>query len=217
MHALDPFAATFIAADRPDPLSGRVRPGALSAHLPALRATAVASAPVPLVVALHQRGLADKAPALRKAGFLTFRSLLDADPARLASFGISHAELGEQEPSSSLALVPARSTSRSPRRSDLPVVTHTARGSRAAVSAALATEHGRQAALRRLDSDVYANSSRAPRDSLWATWVFVANAWGIPPVPVTEDTVRRVAAGLKAGGYRVPEQYFSRARQEHLR
>ena len=85
------------------------------------------------------------------------------------------------------------------------------------MSAALATENGRQAALRRLDADVYANSTRAPRDSLWATWVFVAAAWNIPPIPVTEDTVRRVAAGLKAGGYRVPEQYFSRARQEHLR
>ena len=85
------------------------------------------------------------------------------------------------------------------------------------MSAALATEHGRQAALRTLDSDVYANSTRAPRDSLWATWVFVAAAWDIPPIPVTEDMVRRVAAGLKAGGYRVPEQYFSRSRQEHLR
>ena len=101
MHALDPFAATFFAADRPDLLSGRVRPGA---PLPAHRAAAAASAPVPLVVALHQRGLADKAPALRKAGFVTFRSLLDADPVHLAPFGISHAELGEQESSSSLAL-----------------------------------------------------------------------------------------------------------------
>ena len=216
MHALDPFQVTSVAADHPG-LSGRVRPRYLSAHLPAPRAPALAPAPVPLVVALHLRGLADKAPALRKAGFLTFRSLLEADPARLASVGISFAELGVHEPSASLALVPARSTSRSPRRSDLPAVSHTTRGSRAAVAAALATEHGRQAALRRLDADVYANSARAPRDSLWATWVFVANAWGIPPVPVTEDTVRRVAAGLKAGGYRVPEQYFSRARQEHLR
>ena len=60
--------------------------------------------PLYMVVALHQRGLADKAPALRKAGFVTFRSLLDADPVHLAPFGISHAELGEQESSSSLAL-----------------------------------------------------------------------------------------------------------------
>ena len=67
------------------------------------------------------------------------------------------------------------------------------------MSAALATEHGRQAALRKLDSDVYANSTRAPRNSLWATWVFVAAAWDIPPIPVTEDTVRRVAAGLNIG------------------
>ena len=38
-----------------------------------------------------------------------------------------------------------------------------------------------------------------------------------PPLPVTEDTVWRVAAGFKAGGYCGPAQYFSRARQEHLR
>ena len=209
-HALDPFVVPSHAAGWSGPPPGRSCPDSVAAHGSGLRATAPASAPEPLAVALHRRGLADRAPALRKAGFSTFHSLLDADPARLASLGIPRAELGEQEPSSSLALVPVRPASRSPRRSDLPVVAHTTRGSRAAVSAALATEHRRQAALRKLDSDVYANSSRAPRDSLWATWVFVAKAWGIPPVPVTEDTIRRVAAGLKAGGYRVPEQYFSR-------
>ena len=216
-HALDPFVVPSHAAGWSGPPPGRSCPDSVAAHGSGLRATAPASAPEPLAVALHRRGLADRAPALRKAGFSTFHSLLDADPARLASLGIPRAELGEQEPSSSLALVPVRPASRSPRRSDLPVVAHTTRGSRAAVSAALATEHRRQAALRKLDSDVYANSSRAPRDSLWATWVFVAAAWGVPPIPVTEDTVRKVAAGLKAGGYRVPEQYFSRARQEHLR
>eukprot|EP00972_Heterocapsa_arctica_P093591 13806328-Heterocapsa_arctica.AAC.1 len=47
--------------------------------------------------------------------------------------------------------------------------------------------------------------------------MFIAQCWGIKPLPVTAVTVRRVAAGLKAGAYRAPEQYFSRARQEHLR
>ena len=130
-HAFDPFAVPSNAAGRSGPPPGRACPDAVAAHGGGLRATAATSAPEPLAVALHHRGLADRAAALRRAGFFTFHSLLNADPARLASLGISRSELGVQGPSSSLALVPVRPASRSPRRSDLPVVAHTARGSRA--------------------------------------------------------------------------------------
>ena len=34
---------------------------------------------------------------------------------------------------------------------------------------------------------------------------------------MTPELVRQIAASLKAGGYRTPKAYFSRARQEHLR
>ena len=37
------------------------------------------------------------------------------------------------------------------------------------------------------------------------------------PLPLTVNLVRRMAASLGEGGYRAVEQYFSRARQEHLR
>ena len=41
--------------------------------------------------------------------------------------------------------------------------------------------------------------------------------WGLQPTPLTVNLVRRMAASLREGGYRAVDQYFSRARQEHLR
>jgi len=80
---------------------------------------------------------------------------------------------------------------------------------------ALASEDGRASALRDLKANLYAASSTGPRDSLWSTWLYFAGQWGIPPLPVVADTVLKMAAALRAGSYRSPEQYFSRARQEH--
>ena len=82
---------------------------------------------------------------------------------------------------------------------------------------ALGSHEGRGRALKDVDGDVYAASTRGTRDSLWTTWLYVAAVWGVPPLPVTAATVRLVAAGLKAGGYRSADAYFARARQEHLR
>lgn len=121
MHALDPFVVTDDVAGSLGLPPGRAGPDAIAALRGGSRAAAAACAAEPLAVALHRRGLADKAPALRWAGFFTPRSLLDADPVSLASPGISCSDLGEHELSSSWALVPVRPASRSPRRSDLPV------------------------------------------------------------------------------------------------
>ena len=85
-----------------------------------------------------------------------------------------------------------------------------ARGMSAATSVANRTE-----AVRVLDSDEYANSSKKPRQSMWKTWCKYCAAWGIAPLPVTSTNVRAVGASLKAGQYRSADQYFSRATQEH--
>lgn len=115
------------------------------------------------------------------------------------------------------AIVP-RSRSPGLGRSDLPVVQpRGSRGSRAAAYCALATERGRAAALKEVDENRFARSGKGPREAQWNTWCAACATWGIPPVPLTRDTVRKVAAWLRTGGYRSPGQYFSRAKEEHRR
>ena len=43
----------------------------------------------------------------------------------------------------------------------------------------------------------------------------MASAWNLPPVPLTEELVVKVGASFKAGHYKSPQNYFSRASQEH--
>ena len=65
-----------------------------------------------------------------------------------------------------------------------------------------------------LENDMYAQSSKKPREALWKTWCIMASAWNLPPVPLTEELILKVGASFKAGQYRSP-LYFSRAIQEH--
>ena len=197
-----------------------------------------------LVRFLHEEGFTAEAVALRRLDVRSLEAFAGAGDSLLVSAGFdvgvlprlraaamdgsrrqtpdappgtcsTQAQSGS--PSASERLVPAERAARPPLRSDHPVLQYTVRGSRTAVATALATEGGRRRALAAVDRDVYAASSRAPRDSLWSTWVFIATSWGEAPLPVTPAVIRLVAAGLKSGGYRSCEQYFSRARQEHLR
>ena len=66
-----------------------------------------------------------------------------------------------------------------------------------------------------LENDMYAQSSKKPREALWKTWCTMASAWNLPPVPLTEELVLKVGASFKAGQYRSPHNYFCRAIQEH--
>ena len=66
-----------------------------------------------------------------------------------------------------------------------------------------------------LENDMYAQSSKKPREALWKTWCTMASAWNLPPVPLTEELVLKVGASFKAGQYRSPQNYFCRAIQEH--
>ena len=99
-------------------------------------------------------------------------------------------------------------------RPDLPVVHTRGRGSMKRALDRTVTNNDDQLIID-LEEDMYAQSSKAPRVALWKTWCTMAQAWNLPPVPLTEELILKVGASFKAGQYRSPQNYFSRALQEH--
>ena len=59
------------------------------------------------------------------------------------------------------------------------------------------------------------NPPKRPREASWKTWCSMAGAWNLPPISLTEELVIKVGASFKAGHYKSPQNYFSRALQEH--
>ena len=99
-------------------------------------------------------------------------------------------------------------------RHDLPVVHARGRGSMKRALDRTITNDEDQLIID-LENDMYAHSSKKPREALWKTWCVMASAWNLPPVPLTEELILKVGASFKAGQYRSPQNYFSRAVQEH--
>ena len=97
-----------------------------------------------------------------------------------------------------------------------PIDSRAKRGNLRVALTAAATEESRKRALEALGSDVYSSTSKKPRDSLWATWLAIAEAWKVDPYKLTPDTVSKIASSLKLGGYKSVRNYFTRARQEHV-
>ena len=84
-------------------------------------------------------------------------------------------------------------------RSDAPRMAITKRGSFAGAAAAGATSQSREAVLARLERDMHAQSSLAPRCSLLNTWARLHGTWfngelaqGEPGVPVLPPTVMKI-------------------------
>ena len=104
------------------------------------------------------------------------------------------------------------------RRIDFPV-TYAAqtRGNQQHALLAASTPYSRTNALERLEQDEYANTSRKQRASLWNTWCKIASAWQLDPLPLSPMLVRAVGASLKQGKYKSAKEYFTRARQEHIK
>lgn len=126
---------------------------------------------------------------------------------------LSWPEVAPPQPTAELR-PPAEATAR---RADFPAIqTSRGRGSMKRVHEALATDLGRSSALAAFDADEFANSTKAPRQAKWNTWVRLVSAWGLEPLPLTPAVVRAAGASMKLGHYRNPEQYFSRAKQEHV-
>ena len=67
-------------------------------------------------------------------------------------------------------------------------------------------------ALKDLVDDMYASSSRAPRDALLRTWPKFHRQWYGPEVdvlPITEDKLLKVSSIFKKGGYKSVKNYLS--------
>ena len=111
----------------------------------------------------------------------------------------------EAEPSTASSMIVRR---------DITQVHHTKRGN--IQNAILASyDTNRKRTHDDLTRDFYAPSCQDSRQSIWNTWCTIAKAWGLLPVPITDELVLAVGASLKNGGYRSSKNYFSRAMQEH--
>ena len=66
-----------------------------------------------------------------------------------------------------------------------------------------------------LTDQFYAASTQDPRGSQWKTWCTMAHAWGLLPIPITDELVLAIGASMKHGKYRSSKNCFLRAQQEH--
>ena len=71
--------------------------------------------------------------------------------------------------------------------------------------------NNRKRSLEDLDAGVLATSTRGPVESRRRTWQEICEAWDITPWPITVESIRAVAASLKAGGYQSAQLYFDAA------
>ena len=181
-----------------------------------------------LLTALAGNNAVEHALPLWRAGFKTLKMAIDAGKPALMREGLSasvagaivrgHPCVAGPADSADIPVGPGTGTGPAPSRPDHPTLAYTSRGKRTAADARLATLEARESALKRIDNLCYAKSARGVRGALWSTWEhFAVTHWGLQPIPLTVNLVRRMAASLREGGYRAVDQYFSRARQEHLR
>ena len=109
------------------------------------------------------------------------------------------------------------------KRSDMPVV----RKRRTVATPdfqAMGTDEGRRNALNALMDEMYAETSRRPREAQLATWIRFHVAWygcqaGDPfdgAFPLNQDKILGVSALFKASGYKSYKNYMSRAKDQHL-
>ena len=106
-----------------------------------------------------------------------------------------------------------------PQRTLAPVIKHTVRGSLPSDELNAAD---RDAMLDDLDEDMLATSSKATAASQLATWTKLHLRWfglgerACDTWPLTPESVRAVAAQLKAAAYRSAPNYISAAKRRHI-
>ena len=73
-------------------------------------------------------------------------------------------------------------------------------------------------ALRDLDDDMFANSTKKPREALLRTWTQFHSKWygDHPVLPLTPEKITRVSALFKLGGYKAYKNYLARAKEFHV-
>ena len=102
-------------------------------------------------------------------------------------------------------------------RGDLPPVGSMARRASFTLALKAAQPNNRKRSLAELDQDVVARSSAPSQESRLRTFRSLAAAWEVAPFPLSVESIRCVAASLKAGGYRSSQLYFQAAINYQLR
>ena len=106
------------------------------------------------------------------------------------------------------------------KRFDMPVVRKVDKGSLDRAVRVCDSSDTKHTALDQLMGDMYATTSKRPRDALLRTWVKLHTCWfgdeNHPAFPLDEQKLVRVSALFKAGGYKSFKNYLSRAKDQHL-
>lgn len=102
-------------------------------------------------------------------------------------------------------------------RGDLPVLGDMSRRASFTLALKAAQPNNRKRSLAELDRDVTARSSAPSQESRLRTFRSLAAAWEVSPFPLSVESIRCVAASLKAGGYRSSQLYFQAAINYQLR
>ena len=104
-------------------------------------------------------------------------------------------------------------------RGDRPSYNPTSRGNLALALTAAESDDSKRRALDTLDSDVYASSSKRPRESYSKTWRTLHDAWfkgEVPELPLTVTKLRALGASFKRGGYRSISNSLAVMKDEHI-
>ena len=203
-HRAKPSAPPFPAVPRPGP--------GVRGHEPQLRADRFGA----VVKVVEQWGAEDRLLALRAR---SVRTLGDLYP--LCDTEESFKEVLSVSRSTFLRVVDSVTHQVTPRASGVSVKLHSPpalargdhphfepsqRGSLLKTLQAISTSSGRDGPIRQADSLTTAASTQGNLDYLRKTWVTIATAWGVPPLPLTPTSVRCTLATFLAGGYRSPQK-----------
>lgn len=106
------------------------------------------------------------------------------------------------------------------KRSDMPFLRRVDKGLAERAENAASSAEGKKASLENLIEDMYANTSRRPRDAQLSLWIRFHGFWfgpdGGDPFPLDEIKLIRVSSLFKAGGYKSFKNYLSRAKDHHV-
>ena len=105
------------------------------------------------------------------------------------------------------------------KRSDMPVVRAPNKGDPAKVRRIAMDRSLRMQAQQELEDDMYALTTRAPREARLATWQKFHVWWfgeDVPMLPLTVSKICRVSALFKAGSYKSYKNYISTIKDHHI-
>lgn len=105
------------------------------------------------------------------------------------------------------------------KRADMPIVRKASKGDASKVRKIAIDPHLRAMAQCELEEDMYALTSKAPRDARLVTWQKFHCWWygeAVPMLPLTTDKICKVSALFKAGGYKSYKNYISTAKDLHI-